>query len=151
MAVTSVVVGCKSCGARRSLGTGSSYAVGLSEVAGITGTVVPEHWMPYLTLPGVVLALCKAHHLRELHARIEKWGDGQDAAAAAPRLPRHADYLARERGAPRKPSRIDASDEVRAPSPPRAPGSGQHFAFKLINDVVVCFSHLFIHALAQSG
>ena len=88
--MTSVVIRCKSCGASRSLGTSLSYAVGLSEVAGVTGTVVPEHWMPYLTMPGVVLALCKAHHLRELQARIEieKWRGGQDAAAAALRLPR---------------------------------------------------------------
>jgi transposase len=37
----------------------------------LTGIIVHDHWKPYYTLPGVLHALCNAHHLRELQALIE--------------------------------------------------------------------------------
>jgi transposase len=40
-------------------------------LANVVGTVVHDHWKPYYTMPGVVHALCNAHHLRELKALIE--------------------------------------------------------------------------------
>ncbi len=37
----------------------------------VGGIVVHDHWKPYYTMPGVLHALCNAHHLRELKALIE--------------------------------------------------------------------------------
>ncbi len=74
----------------------------LSEVIGI---VVHDHWKPYYTMQGVLHALCNAHHLRELKALIEI--ENEDWAARMQRLLRracHAANLARDRGAPLKPS-----------------------------------------------
>ena len=42
----------------------------------LSGIVVNDHWKPYFQLDGVNHALCNAHHLRELNARIddkERW------------------------------------------------------------------------------
>ena len=62
-----------------------------SLLAKVTGIVVHDHWKPYYTMTGVLHALCNAHHLRELKALVEiekeDWA-AQDAAPAAPRLPR---------------------------------------------------------------
>jgi transposase len=38
---------------------------------GMTGIAVHDHWKPYYTMPGVLHALCNAHHLRELQALVE--------------------------------------------------------------------------------
>ena len=37
----------------------------------VAGIVVHDHWKPYYTMPGVLHALCNAHHLRELKALVE--------------------------------------------------------------------------------
>ena len=47
-----------------------------SLINGLRGIVVHDHWKPYFQLSDVEHALCNAHHLRELNARIEdgeKW------------------------------------------------------------------------------
>ena len=65
----------------------------------LTGIIVHDHWKPYYTLPGVLHALCNAHHLRELKALIEI--EKEDWARKMQRLLRracHAVNLARERG-----------------------------------------------------
>ena len=78
-----------------------------SLLADVVGIVVHDHWKPYYTMPGVLHALCNAHHLRELKALIdiekEAW------ARKMHRLLRracHAVNLARERGSPLKPGLI---------------------------------------------
>ena len=66
----------------------------------------PPHSI-YYTMPGVLHALCNAHHLRELKALVEI--EKEDWARQRQRLLRracHAANLARERGAPLKPSLI---------------------------------------------
>ena len=76
-----------------------------SLLAGITGIVVHDHWKPYYTLPGVLHALCNAHHLRELHALVEI--EKEDWARHMQHLLRracHAVNLARERGCALSPS-----------------------------------------------
>jgi len=76
----------------------------LGDVAGI---VVHDHWKPYYTMPGVLHALCNAHHLRELKALIDI--EKEDWARKMHRLLRHACHavnLARERGIPLKPQLI---------------------------------------------
>src|SRR5579883_879929 len=78
-----------------------------SLLADVTGIVVHDHWKPYYTMPGVLHALCNAHHLRELKALIEI--EKEDWARKMHRLLRracHAVNLARERGSPLKPSLI---------------------------------------------
>ena len=40
-------------------------------LADAIGVVVHDHWKPYFTMPGVIHALCNAHHLRELKALME--------------------------------------------------------------------------------
>lgn len=42
-----------------------------SLLEGLTGTAVHDYWRPYFQLETVQHALCNAHHLRELNARIE--------------------------------------------------------------------------------
>lgn len=42
-----------------------------SLLSGLTGTVVHDYWRPYFQMETVQHALCNAHHLRELNARIE--------------------------------------------------------------------------------
>jgi transposase len=47
-----------------------------SLLAGLTGTIVHDHWKPYFLIEKVDHVLCNAHHLRELNARIddkERW------------------------------------------------------------------------------
>ncbi|MDA1278379.1 MAG: IS66 family transposase [Verrucomicrobia bacterium] len=77
-------------------------------LANVAGIVVHDHWKPYYTMPGVVHALCNAHHLRELKAltEIEK----EDWARKMQRLLRracHAANLARERGIHLKPRLVE--------------------------------------------
>jgi transposase len=69
-----------------------------SLLANVVGTVVHDHWKPYYTLPGVLHALCNAHHLRELKALVEI--EKEDWARRMHQLLRracHAANLARER------------------------------------------------------
>jgi transposase len=42
-----------------------------SLLAGLSGTVIHDHWKPYFTLPHVLHGLCNQHHLRELKSLIE--------------------------------------------------------------------------------
>ncbi len=78
-----------------------------SLLANVAGIVVHDHWKPYYTMPGVLHALCNAHHLRELKALVEI--EKEDWARKMQRLLRracHAANLARERGVPLKPRLI---------------------------------------------
>ena len=59
-----------------------------SLLANVVGTVVHDHWKPYYTMPGVLHALCNAHHLRELKALIEI--EKEDWARKMQRLLRRA-------------------------------------------------------------
>jgi len=84
-----------------------------SLLANVVGVVVHDHWKPYYTMPGVLHALCNAHHLRELKALIDI--EKEDWARKMHRLLRracHAVNLARERGGVLKP-RLIASFERR--------------------------------------
>jgi len=79
----------------------------LSDIVGVVGVIVHDHWKPYYTMEGVKHALCNAHHLRELKALVEI--EKEDWARKMQRLLRracHAANLARERDAPLKPSLI---------------------------------------------
>jgi transposase len=78
-----------------------------SLLANVVGTVVHDHWKPYYTMPGVLHALCNAHHLRELKALIEI--EKEDWAHKMHRLLRracHAVNLARARDGVLKPRLI---------------------------------------------
>jgi transposase len=79
-----------------------------SLLADVAGTVVHDHWKPYYTMPGVLHALCNAHHLRELKALIDI--EKEDWAHKMHRLLRracHAVNLARAaRGGVLKPRLI---------------------------------------------
>jgi transposase len=69
-----------------------------SLLANVVGIVVHDHWKPYYTMPGVLHALCNAHHLRELKALIDI--EKEDWARKMQQLLRracHAANLARER------------------------------------------------------
>ena len=73
-----------------------------------TGIVVHDHWKPYYTLPGVLHALCNAHHLRELQALIEI--EREDWARRMQTLLRracHAANLARQQDQPLSPRLIE--------------------------------------------
>ena len=73
----------------------------------VAGIVVHDHWKPYYTMPGVLHALCNAHHLRELKALVEI--EKEDWARKMQRVLRracHAANLARDRNVPLKPSLI---------------------------------------------
>lgn len=78
-----------------------------SLLADVAGIVVHDHWKPYYTMPGVLHALCNAHHLRELKALIdiekEAWARKMHQLL---RRACHAVNLARERGGPLKPRLI---------------------------------------------
>jgi transposase len=78
-----------------------------SLLANVTGIVVHDHWKPYYTMPGVLHALCNAHHLRELKALIdiekEAWARKMHQLL---RRACHAVNLARERGSALKPCLI---------------------------------------------
>ena len=79
----------------------------------ISGIVVHDHWKPYYTMQGAEHALCNAHHLRELKARIEI--EKEDWARQMQILLRraaHAANLSRERNIPLKP-RLGACFEPR--------------------------------------
>jgi transposase len=78
-----------------------------SLLSGVTGIVVHDHWKPYYTMKGV-LALCNAHHLRELKALVEI--EKEEWARKMQRLLRracHAVNLARKRGVRLKPPLIE--------------------------------------------
>ena len=75
-----------------------------SLLANVIGTVVHDHWKPYYTMPGVLHALCNAHHLRELKALIDI--EKEDWARKMQRLLRRAARVtnrARDRGVALKP------------------------------------------------
>ncbi len=79
-----------------------------SLLAGVIGIVVHDHWKPYFTMPGVLHALCNAHHLRELQALIDI--DKEAWAGKMQRLLRracHAANLARQRGVPLNPDLVE--------------------------------------------
>ena len=79
-----------------------------SLLADVVGIVVHDHWKPYYTMPGVLHALCNAHHLRELKALVEI--EKEDWARKMQWLLRracHAANLARERGIVLKPLLIE--------------------------------------------
>ena len=82
-----------------------------SLLANVTGIVVHDHWKPYYTIPGVLHALCNAHHLRELKALIdiekEAWAHKMHQLL---RRACHAVNLARERGGTLKPRLIECFD-----------------------------------------
>lgn len=70
-----------------------------SLLANVAGIVVHDHWKPYYTMPGVLHALCNAHHLRELKALVDI--EKEEWARKMQRLLRcacHLASLARERG-----------------------------------------------------
>lgn len=79
-----------------------------SLLANVVGIVVHDHWKPYYTMPGVLHALCNAHHLRELKALVEI--EKEEWARKMQRLLRraaHAANRARERGVAMKPRLIE--------------------------------------------
>ena len=70
-----------------------------SLLANVVGIVVHDHWKPYYTMPGVLHALCNAHHLRELKALVDI--EKEDWARKMQQLLHracHAANLAHERG-----------------------------------------------------
>ena len=78
-----------------------------SLLANVIGIAVHDHWKPYYTMPGVLHALCNAHHLRELKALVEI--EKEEWARRMQRLLRracHATNLTRERSVPLKPALI---------------------------------------------
>ena len=66
-----------------------------SLLANVAGIVVHDHWKPYYTMPGVLHALCNAHHLRELKALVEI--EKEDWARKMQRLLRRACHAANPR------------------------------------------------------
>src|SRR5450830_1519463 len=79
-----------------------------SLLANVVGTVVHDHWKPYYTMPGVLHALCNAHHLRELKALIEI--EKEDWARKMQRLLRSACRVTnhdRDRGVVLKPRLVE--------------------------------------------
>ena len=82
-----------------------------SLLADVVGVVVHDHWKPYYTMPGVLHALCNAHHLRELKALIdiekEAWACKMHQLL---RRASHAVNLARDRGCALKPRLIERFD-----------------------------------------
>lgn len=79
-----------------------------SLLPGVSGIVVHDHWKPYYTMPGVVHALCNAHHLRELQALVEiereEWARRMQVLL---RRACHAAHLARDREEALDPRFID--------------------------------------------
>ena len=72
-----------------------------SLLAGLKGILVHDHWASYFKIPGVLHAMCNAHHLRELQALVEI--DGEDWARPMQQLLRRANravWIAREKGIP---------------------------------------------------
>ena len=79
-----------------------------SLLANVVGIIVHDHWKPYYTMPGVLHALCNAHHLRELKALVDI--EKEDWARKMQRLLRracHVASLARERGVILKPRMVE--------------------------------------------
>ena len=79
-----------------------------SLLANVVGTVVHDHWKPYYTMPGVLHALCNAHHLRELKALVDI--EKEDWARKMQRLLRRAARAtnrARDRGIALKPRLVE--------------------------------------------
>src|SRR5664279_2103114 len=79
-----------------------------SLLANVVGIIVHDHWKPYYTMPGVLHALCNAHHLREPKALIEI--EKEDWARKMQRLLRRACQVtnrARDRGAVLKPRLVE--------------------------------------------
>jgi transposase len=77
-----------------------------SLLANVVGTVVHDHWKPYYTMPGVLHALCNAHHLRELKALIEI--EKEDWARKMQQLLRRACRVTnRDRGVALKPRLVE--------------------------------------------
>jgi transposase len=79
-----------------------------SPLANVIGTVVHDHWKPYYTMPGVLHALCNAHHLRELKALIDI--EKEEWARKMQRLLRRAAWVtnrARDRGVALKPRLVE--------------------------------------------
>ena len=78
-----------------------------SLLADVTGIVVHDHWKPYYTLPGVLHALCNAHHLRELKALVEIEKEGwAEKMQHLLRRACHATNLARAKELPLTPGLI---------------------------------------------
>src|SRR5207248_3220650 len=87
-----------------------------SLLANVIGIAVHDHWKPYYTMPGVLHALCNAHHLRELKALVEI--EKEEWARRMQRLLRracHATNLTRERSVPLKPALIACSNAITTP------------------------------------
>ena len=79
-----------------------------SLLANVVGIIVHDHRKPYYTMPGVLHALCNAHHLRELKALVDI--EKEDWARKMQRLLRracHVASLARERGVILKPRMVE--------------------------------------------
>ena len=57
-------------------------------LSGLSGCLVHDHWQTYCKRPGVLHAMCNAHHLRELQALVEI--DGEDWARRMQQLLRRA-------------------------------------------------------------
>lgn len=79
-----------------------------SLLTNVVGTVMHDHWKPYYTMPGVLHALCNAHHLRELKALIDI--EKEDWARKMQRLLRRACQMtnrARDRGVVLKPRLVE--------------------------------------------
>ncbi len=109
---------------------------------GVIGIVVHDHWKPYFTMPGVLHALCNAHHLRELQALIEIEKEAWAGTMQRPlRRACHAANLARKRGVPLNPDLVErfrrsydaitaeaiAFHEAQPPlAPPPAKGGAKH-------------------------
>jgi transposase len=111
-----------------------------SLLANVIGTVVHDHWKPYYTMPGVLHALCNAHHLRELKALIDI--EREDWARKMQRLLRRAARVTnrdRDRGVALKPRLVErfecrydailaeglAFHETQTPLAPAAPTAGR--------------------------
>jgi transposase len=93
-------------------------------IAGMVGVLVHDHFAPYFGLPGVLHALCNAHHLRELKAltEIEKEPWATDMARLL-RLACHAANVAARSGLlswPSSPPATGASSPTASPSTRRS-------------------------------
>jgi transposase len=83
-----------------------------SLLANVIGIVVHDHWKPYYTMPGVLHALCNAHHLRELKALIDI--EKEDWARKMQRLLRRAASGDQLRARPRRRAQAPPGRTLRA-------------------------------------